>query len=152
MIGSTQEFSADQLSPLLYLLQCISVFGTDADRGTAGMILRSLLELERVGKSLSASPAGRIRPNMRYVIDVLCDPERYDLTYRTTDLPIFLTPCLGNINCARKRRRSAYKAAFSVALTGQAVVADLGQDEFSFFNAIALATLRSSPGARATTT
>src|SRR5439155_13027272 len=76
------------------------------------------------------------------VIDVLCDHERYNLIYRTRDLPIFLTPCFGNIECAQRKRRQAYKLAFSVALTAQSAGADLGQDEFSFFNAIALVTLQ----------
>lgn len=143
VIGSTQKFSTDQLSPLLYLLQCVKVFGTSADQAAATEILKSLLELERTGKPLSDSPSGKIRPNLGYVIDVLCDHDRYDLTYRTTDLPIFLIPCLGNIECARKKRRGAYKEAFSVALTAQAIGADLGQDEFSFFNSVALVTLQS---------
>jgi len=104
--------------------------------------MHSLLELERTGTPLSDSPGGKIRPNLGYVIAVLCDPERYNMTYRTTDLTVFLTPCFGNIECARKKRRSVYKAAFSVALTAQSVGADLGQDQFSFFNAISLVTLQ----------
>jgi hypothetical protein len=91
---------------------------------------------------LSESPSGTIRSNLRYVIDVLCDQQRYDLTYRTTDLPFFLIPCLGNIDCAHKNRRRAYKEAFSVGLTAQAIGATLGQDEFSFFNSVALVTLQ----------
>jgi hypothetical protein len=58
------------------------------------------------------------------------------------DLPVFLAPCFGNIECARKKRRGAYKEAFSAALTAQSAGADLGQDEFSFFNSIALVTLQ----------
>ncbi len=142
VIGSTQKFSTDQLSPLLYLLECARVFGTTDDQAAATAILTSLLELERVGKPLSDSPSGKIRPNLGYVIDVLCDQDRYNQTYRTTDLPIFLIPCFGNIECARKKRRAAYKEAFSVALTAQSIGADLGQDEFSLFNAIALVTLQ----------
>ena len=126
VIGSAQKFSTDQLSPLLYLLECARVFGTADDQGAATAILKSLLGLERVGKPLSDSPSGKIRSNLGYVIDVLCDHERYDLTYRTTDLPFFLVPCLGNIECARKKRRGAYKEAFSVALTAQAIGANLG--------------------------
>ena len=120
----------------------MSVFGADSDKSVATTILKSLLGLERVGTPLSDSSSGKIRSNLGYVIDVLCDPGRYDQTYRTTDLPIFLIPCFGNIECARKKRRGAYKEAFSVALTAQSVGADLGQDEFSFFNAIALVTLQ----------
>jgi hypothetical protein len=142
VIGSTQRFSTDQLSPLLYLLECARVFGASEARAAAKVILESLLELERTGKPLSDSPSGKIRSNIGYVIDVLCDSDRYDLTYRTTDLPVFLVPCLGNIKCAHKRRRGAYKEAFSVALTAQAVGADLGEDEFSFFNSVALVTLQ----------
>lgn len=142
VIGSTQKFSTDQLAPLLYLLECARVFGASDAQAAAKAILESLLELERVGKPLSDSPSGKIRSNIGYVIDVLCDSDRYDLTYRTTDLPVFLVPCLGNIKCARKRRRGAYKEAFSVALTAQAIGADLGQDEFSFFNSVALVTLQ----------
>jgi hypothetical protein len=142
VIGSTQKFSTDQLAPLLYLLESARAFGTSDDLAAATTILQSLLDLERVGTPLSDSPSGKIRPNLGYVIDVLCDQQRFDLTYHTTDLPIFLIPCLGNIECARKNRRGAYKEAFSVALTAQAVGASVGQDEFSFFNSIALVTLQ----------
>jgi hypothetical protein len=142
VIGSTQKFSTDQLSPLLLLLECARVFGEMDTRAAATTILKSLLELERLGKALSDSPSGTIRSNLGYVIDVLCDHQRYDLTYRTTDLPFFLVPCLGNIECAHKNRRGAYKQAFSVALTAQAIGAALGQDEFSFFNSVALVTLQ----------
>jgi hypothetical protein len=142
VIGSAQQFSTDQLAPLLYLLECVSVFGSNDDKNAATIIMNSLLDLERVGTPLSGSPSGRIRSNLGYVIDVLCDKSRYDLTYRTTDLPFFLIPCFGNIECAHKKRRGAYKEAFSVALTAQSIGADAGQDEFSFFNAIALVALQ----------
>jgi hypothetical protein len=142
VLGSTQKFSTDQLSPLLYLLQCAKLFGTSEDQAAASAILNSLLQLESTGKPLSDSPSGKIRPNLGYVIDVLCDHDRYDMTYRTTDLPIFLVPCLGNIDCALTKRRSAYKEAFSAALTAEAIGADQGLDEFSFFNSGSLVTLQ----------
>jgi hypothetical protein len=149
VLGSTQKFSTDQLAPLLYLLECTKRFGTADGQAPATAILMSLLELERVGKPLSDSHSGHILPNFGYVIDVLCDQARYDLTYRTTDLPVFLVRCFGDIDCARKKRRDAYKDAFSAALTFQAIGADQGQDETAFFNALALITLQAlvwSPG------
>jgi hypothetical protein len=142
VIGSDQQFSTDQLAPLLYLLECVSLYGNDAEKAPAVAILKSLLELQRTGTALSGSPAGKILPNLGYVIDVLCDQQRYNLIYRTIDLPIFLIPCFGNIECADRKRRQAYKLAFSAAVTTQSAGANLGQDEFSFFNAIALVTLQ----------
>jgi hypothetical protein len=91
---------------------------------------------------LSDSPSGNIRSSLGYVIDVLCDHDRYDLNDRKTVVPFFLVPCLGNTSCARKNRRGAYKEASSVAPSAQAIGAGQGQDEFSFFNAVALVTLQ----------
>lgn len=140
--GSSQKFSTDQLAPLLYLLEAASSFGDASSKTAASAILDSLLELERTGTPLSDSHSGEIHSNLGYVIDVLCDAERYDKTYRTQDLPLFLTPCLGNIDCARTARRAAYKQAFGLALSAQNIGTMLGQDEFSFFNAIALVALQ----------
>ncbi len=142
VVGSSQQFSGDQFAPLLYLLECVAAFGTTAERTACDTIMGSLLQLERTGTPLSNSTSGKILPNLGYIIDVLCDSARYNMTYDTTDMDVFLVPCLGDINCARAGRRAAYKEAFSVALQAQAVAAANGQDEFSFFNAIALVTLQ----------
>ena len=142
-----QEFSRDQLIPLLYLLEAVSRFAPEF-QGTGAHILRSLVKLEEQGKGVSATTQGAIGRNIGYMIDVLCDKERYDINYRSSDFPIFLAPCLGNVQCAEKNRRGAYKTLFSLALEADQLggwVASHGldaADEYSVFNALAAVSLQ----------
>jgi hypothetical protein len=79
VIGSSQKFSGDQFAPLLYLLECVAAFGIPEERNPSNAIMESLLRLEKTGTPLSDSPSGKILPNLGYVIDVLCDPARYNM-------------------------------------------------------------------------
>ncbi|MCI5117684.1 MAG: hypothetical protein D3913_06920, partial [Candidatus Electrothrix sp. LOE1_4_5] len=80
---------------------------------------------------------------------VLCDDARYDLNYRSSDLPLFLVPCFGNIKCAKGNRRGACKQLFSLALHAHKLTGrwetsgglDLS-DEYSVFNALAAVSLQ----------
>ena len=142
-----QKFSRDQLIPLLYLLESVSKFAPEfQDIGKD--ILRSLVKLEEHGKGVSDATQGAIGRNIGYMIDVLCDDARYDINYRTSDLSMFLIPCLGNIDCAKGTRRGAYKALFSLALNAHKLSGWVGTggldvaDEFSVFNALAAVSLQ----------
>lgn len=144
---SEQAFSRDQLLPLLYLLAVVEKFAPEFGND-ARSILQSLIKLEEHGKGVSDTPQGRIGRNIGYLIDVLCDDARYDLNYRSSDLPLFLVPCFGNIKCAKGNRRGAYKKLFSLALnahrlTGWAASEGLDlADEYSVFNALAAVSLQ----------
>ncbi len=142
-----QHFSRDQLVPLLYLLAVVAKFAPEC-KGDARAILQSLIRLEEQGNGVSDTPQGRIGRNIGYLIDVLCDAGRYDLNYRSSDLPLFLVPCFGNINCAKGNRRGAYKSLFTLALRAHQIggwAASEGldiSDEYSVFNALAAASLQ----------
>ncbi len=151
----TQRFSRDQLVPLLFLLEVV-VKHEPRFKDDGKAILRSLVELEEDGKPLSDTLKGRIGRNLGYLIDVLCDHARYNLIYRTEDMPMFLIPCLGNIDCAQGNRRGAYKTLFGLALDAQEIggfVLRAGldvTDEYSVFNALGAVSRNASPGARTT--
>lgn len=142
-----QQFSRDQLVPLLYLLEVVSKFSPEYS-ADGREILRSLVQLEEAGRGVSDSTQGRIGRNIGYLIDVLCDSSRYNLNYRTSDLPVYLVPCFGNIDCAKGNRRGAYKEMFSLALDAYELTGwvssgglDVG-DEYSAFNALAAVSLQ----------
>jgi hypothetical protein len=142
-----QHFSRDQLVPLLHLLAVVAKFAPEF-KGDARAILQDLIRLEEQGRGVSATPQGRVGRNIGYLIDVLCDADRYDLNYRSSDLPLFLVPCFGNIDCAKKKRRSTYKSLFMLALKayhigGWAAAEGLDiSDEYSIFNALAAVSLQ----------
>ena len=112
---TTQEFSRDQLVPLLYLLAAVVQHAPEL-KATGLDILKSLTNLEEQGKGVSDSSKGTIGRNIAYMIDLLCDDARYDLNYRTSDMTAWLVLALGNITDAKANRRAAYKALFGLAL------------------------------------
>lgn len=137
----------DQLVPLLYLL-CTVPYHAEELKDIGRDILKSLGRLEEHHRGVSSAPKGAIGRGIGYMIDVLSDDARYDMNYRSWDLPAYLVPCLGNIKCAKGNRRGAYKEVFSLSLTAQALpgwtnipgVEDI--DEYSVFNALASVSLQ----------
>lgn len=143
-----QKFSRDQLIPLLYLLEAVAAYqpgfkaiGTD--------ILKSLSTLEEGGSPLSDSPQGKMGRNIGYLIDVLADSARYGINYRTSDLPAYLVPCLGNIKCAKGNRRKVYKEMFGWAIQAHQLAGWVQgatglevSDEYSVFNALGAVSLQ----------
>lgn len=145
--NDSQQFSRDQLIPLLYLLEAVVAY---APQYTAigKDILKSLSELEEHGRGLSDTAKGQIGRNIGYLIDVLSDEARYHFNYRTSDMTVWLIPAFGNINAAKGNRRAAYKQAFSLALkahqlTGWVELSSLkASDAYSVFNALAAVSLQ----------
>ena len=140
--GSTQDFSRDQLSPLLYLLACVSAFAPEY-KDVGKDILLSLNNLEAHGTPLSPSSAGTIDRGLGYVIDVLADHDRYNFNFKTTDLQAFLITHAGDEDAAQADMRSVYKKAFGLSLDIQRLGELIGaDDEYSVFNALALVSLQ----------
>ncbi len=143
----SQQFSRDQLIPLLFLLSVVCKYAPEF-KGVGKDILKNLVKLEENDKGVSDTTKGNIGRNIGYMIDVLCDNARYNINYRSSDLPLYLVPCIGNINCAKGNRRSAYKSMFSLALKAHKLggwVATGGldiSDEYSVFNALASVSLQ----------
>lgn len=144
---TNQVFSRDQLVPLLYLLAAVAHHAPDF-KDTGQNILKSLINLEEKGKGVSDSLKGTIGRNIGYMIDVLCDEDRYDIAYRTSDMTVWLISGIGNVTAARANRRGAYKTLFGLALqahslTGWLQTGDLDvSDEYSVFNAIGAVSLQ----------
>jgi hypothetical protein len=153
-----QQFSRDQLMPLLYLLGVVAAYAPEY-QGAGGDILRSLGRLEEHGRGVSDSHKGRIGRNIGYLIDVLSDQQRYNMTYRTADMDIWRATALFNEKQAKKNRRAFYKAMFSLALKAHNLSAQFDDslaggilfgipvklevtDEYSVFNALAAVSLQ----------
>lgn len=143
-----QKFSRDQLVPLLYLLETVAAY-QPAFKAAGTDILKSLSKLEEHGTPLSDSPQGSIGRNIGYLVDVLSDDARYGINYRTSDLPVYLVPCLGNIKCAKGNRRKFYKEMFGWAIQSHQlagwVQGSTGlkvSDEYSVFNALGAVSLQ----------
>jgi hypothetical protein len=143
-----QKFSRDQLVPLLYLLGAVAAY-QPALKSIGTDIMKSLSKLEEDGKPLSNSPQGKIGRNIGYMIDVLADNARYGINYRTSDLPAYLVPCLGNINCAKGNRRKVYKKMFGWAIQAHQLAGWVQgttglevSDEYSVFNALGAGSLQ----------
>jgi len=120
----SQNFSGDQLAPLLYLLASVDGYGSDETKNIAKDILQRLIELDNRHGALSGSPQGQIRDNQRYAIDIAC--RMYDIDY------------------LKGFRRDVCKSEFSAALALNNLLAQLPwqelatQDAYSVFNALAL--------------
>jgi hypothetical protein len=153
-----QDFSRDQLVPLLYLLASITAFAPEY-KSIGNDILHSLGILEEQGRSLSDTNKGTIGRNIGYLIAVLSDDVRYNMIYRTEDMTIWRTTALFDEKQAKKNRRAFYKAMFTLALKahnlseqfdetladgefmGKPVKLDIS-DEYSVFNALAAVSLQ----------
>ncbi|MDD5269390.1 MAG: hypothetical protein PHO08_20125 [Methylococcales bacterium] len=144
---TTQDFSRDQLVPLLYLFAVVAKHAPEF-KATALDILKSLTNLEEQDKGVSVSSKGTIGRNIAYMIDVLCDDARYDLNYRTSDMTAWLVFALGNITDAKSNRRAAYKALFGLALQAHSLTGWLqtggldASNEYSVFNALGAVSLQ----------
>ena len=154
-----QAFSRDQLVPLLYLLAVVSAHAPEI-KGVGGEILSSLGRLEQRGRGVSVEAKGRIGRNIGYMIDVLSDRERYNMIYRTADLPFWRTTAGFSEQGARRNRRRFYKEMFSLALQahnlteqfdaslsgaemfGRPIKLETLSDEYSVFNALAALSLQ----------
>jgi hypothetical protein len=149
--GSDQKFSRDQLAPMLYMFAAIAVYEHDsAIKTKARKVLLRLNDLEKDGTPLSSSGSGKIGDNLRYVICVLADKDRFDFNYKTAAMEKWLVPAFGDLDKAKANRRAYYKTTFTAGLEAQR----LGSlnypkqisgvfDETTFFNAIALVTAQS---------
>ena len=146
--GSDQKFSRDQLAPMLYMLAAISAYEHDDEiKRRARNIMLRLNELEKDGKPLSKSGSGKIGDNLRYVICVLSDDDRFHFNYKTADMETWLVPAFGNLDAAKANRRAYYKSMFKAGLEAERL-GSLNHprqpsgvfDETAFFNAIALVT------------
>jgi hypothetical protein len=121
-----QKFSRDQLVPLLYLMAAAHNYEDDL-RPIAKDVLGELIDLVKRRGAVSDARQGRVRENLKYVIDVLAD--KYDVDFVD-----------GNT-------RSAYKLAFTTSLrfdSGQVQLPGdaATQDDFSVFNRLSLVTLQ----------
>jgi hypothetical protein len=145
---TNQDFSRDQLVPLLYLLGTVAAY-QPAFKSIGTDIMRSLSTLEEDGTPLSNSRQGKIGRNIGYMIDVLADNARYRINYRTSDLPFYLVPCAGDIKCATANRRQVYKKMFGGAIQAHQLAGWIQgstglevSDEYSVFNALGAVTLQ----------
>jgi hypothetical protein len=155
--NDSQEFSRDQLIPLLYLLVAVSEFGKEY-KEVSREILSKIGKLEENGRGLSKADKGDIGRNIGYLIDVLSDKNRYNMIYRTIDMPFWRLTAAFNEEKAKQNRRSFYKEMFSLALkahklTGEWESAESGElfgkrvklefsDAYSVFNALGAVSLQ----------
>jgi hypothetical protein len=142
---SDQQFTRDQLVPLLYFLMAVQAYAPDY-ANIAKDILMSLGRLEEAGRGVSDTSNGRIGRNIGYMIDVLA--RKYGFVYRTSDMDYWRASAIWNENAAKANRRAAYKKMFTLALEAH----ELGgwiekggleaSDSYSVFNALGAVSLQ----------
>ena len=116
------DFSRDQLVPLLYLTAAVHRFGDNELRLEAKKVLVAAVGFDRDGGQVGTNAAGDLNDGNRYVMEVVCD--KYGIDYLS-----------GN-------RRGLAKTIYSGALKADNLKAQLPEplcfsDDYSVFNALA---------------
>ena len=147
MPHSDQKFSGDQLVPFLFLLSCVSSYAPGDYKKLGQEILESLVKLDKNGLGVSDSHQGKIVPNIRYMIAVLCDGAMYGIDYADGNHREFYELCFGaalrlqELGCDQVQSLDLSAIEAFARLLGFEVSKEDLCESYSVFNALAAISL-----------